>query len=262
MSYHPPEVVYMSTDRVPFTQVPDVILEDERSSQAERLLYWALWYHVNVKRGEPIVWPGQRRLRELTKLGTNQVVDGLRDLNEHGYLKRLSEGSNRTSAKYLLTLGDALPHGSTPDSALPHGSAALPSESARATEREQNNKTKEQESEGPDASATTSPPSGKPIRQPPSLRRHKGEVLADYDRRKARYLQIAFRIGDELPDGHCPNGHDVFAQLYQDFNERDYDPAGLIGESCQRCDGDAPDLVGMFDAEVKDRRTEVASDSA
>ena len=54
----------------------------------------------------------------------------------------------------------------------------------------------------------------------------------------------------------------MFAQLYQDFNERDYDPAGLIGESCQRCDGDAPDLVGMFDAEVKDRRTEVASDSA
>ena len=251
-----PEKVYMTAERVPFTQVSDAVLLDERTTQAERLLYWVLSYHVNVKRGDRVVWPGQRRLRALTKMGPQSVVDGLKALVQHGYLVKIDPGSNRTAARYHLGVPEsALPSGNTPEPAIPEGSAAIPDGTACTTGAYQNKKMKEQES----GSDSATPSSGGDRRAATGLRRHSGETADEFGARELRYRQTWFRVGDKMTDGRCSAGHDVHAQLLHDFGDRDYSPLGVIEEECQRCASDSPDLTGMLNAELARRGEEVES---
>ncbi len=207
------EIVYMDAERVPFTQVPDSILEDERTSQGERLVYWALWYHVNIKRGDRIVWPGQRRLATIAKMGRDTVATALKALVDHGYLAKVDAGGNRSSSRYLLTGG--------PKQGQPTISGPIQDRSGPAQDRVRSSTGPELEdertirSEGAVApgSAAASPPGAGALSEDPEIRKR----------------QLIFALPDDNRCAKCEAPLDI--QIAGETAASD----GEISEYCLKC---------------------------
>lgn len=79
----------------PFTQIPDRLINDHRLSPNARLLFCILCTHLNIKRADKDVWPGQESLAK--RLGKNRqtVARGLKELKAVGWIGIKRQGLNK-----------------------------------------------------------------------------------------------------------------------------------------------------------------------
>ena len=60
--------------------------------------------------GKIVIWPSQAALRERTSFALDTISAGVNQLIEHGHLKRLKRGNQKTgSNRYRLLVNDAQP---------------------------------------------------------------------------------------------------------------------------------------------------------
>ena len=102
-------------------------------------------------------------------------------------------------------------------------------------------------------SATASPPAAQPgeqFRDPAHLQQRASESDADFRDRSERYRQTFWRMQKTYPQGYCAAGHDVWRQLWTDFQDRDYQPDAAISETCYKCESPELGLGDAFNAHM------------
>lgn len=81
-----------------FTQVPNVVLENEKLSSGAKLCYSMLLKYAWTNN---YVYPGQERLAKEMGVGKRSVVRFLKELEEIGYLEKKRRGQGQTNI-YIL----------------------------------------------------------------------------------------------------------------------------------------------------------------
>jgi DNA-binding MarR family transcriptional regulator len=113
-----------------FAWVRAVIAAQPRPTPAEVAVAVTLAEHFNADRGA--AWPAQQTIADLTRMQRRNVRRALDDLEQRGFISRLTDGGPKSSARVALVLpsdGAVQRHQRAPQSAI-SGRPTAPSDGA------------------------------------------------------------------------------------------------------------------------------------